>query len=335
MSGTILLAHGGGGQLTDELLEQVVRPRLGNPLLDAQLDSGMIPLPDGTRLALTTDSYVVQPWEFPGGNIGRLAVCGTVNDLAVCGAKVLGLGLSLILAEGLEKAGLERVMDAVAQAAKQANVRIITGDTKVVGRGAADGLYITTCGIGLVPAGVDLSPMNVRQGDVLLINGPIGEHGLAVMMARQMPQMVCPLQSDSAPLNGLMEALLAAAPLTRFARDATRGGVAGLCADLAKASGKRIVLREADVPVTAATRRAAEVLGIDVLEVANEGKLVAVVAAEQAEAALGAMRSQCWGKGAAIIGQVGAAGGICEMVTNMGGRRIVQKPYGEQLPRIC
>ncbi len=334
----IQLAHGGGGQLTDELLASVILPRLGNAVLDELLDSAVLEEPaEAGRPAVTIDSYVVTPWRFPGGDIGRLAVCGTVNDLAVCGAEVLAITLSCILAEGFAQHDFEQVLDSVAEAAREAGVRVVAGDTKVVGRGQADGIYLTTAGLGWIPQGVRWSPREVRPGDVLLVNGPVGEHGLAVMLARELPEVQTALRSDAAPLNGLLRGVLRNVNTSAaFARDATRGGLAGVAADLARQSGYRVVLEEAHIPIRPEAHHAAEMLGLDLLEVANEGKVVLVVRPEAAETALAALRAHPQGREAAIIGYVDqTCSGLCELLTTIGGRRILQKPYGEQLPRIC
>ena len=331
----VMLAHGGGGQLTDELLAGSVLPRLNNELLGELLDSGILPKQSG-RLALTIDGYVVQPVKFPGGDIGRLAVSGTVNDLAVCGARPLGIALSFILAEGLERSVLEEVTDSIAATAREAGVKIITGDTKVVGRGQADGIYITTAGVGVVPTGRKLHPDRVRPGDVVIINGPIADHGLAVMLARELPQVQSVLKSDAAPLNGLIESLLADVKDVAFMRDATRGGLAGVAADLAQRTGLHVSLQESDIPIRKETRHAADMLGLDVLDVANEGKVVIVVRAKAAEKALEVLRRHPLGAESRVIGRIERTrDGVCEIHTSIGGRRIVQKPYGEQLPRIC
>ena len=342
----ILLGHGGGGQLMDQLLEEIVRPQLRNAILDEGLDSGIVDLGSeisdirsqisNPRLALTLDGYVVTPWKFPGGDIGRICICGTVNDLAVCGARPIGIALGFILAEGFETAALRAITASIAVAAKEANVRVVTGDTKVVGRGQADGIYITTAGVGLVESSFNLHPSSVIPGDAILINGFIADHGLAVMLTREMPQIQTPIRSDVAPLNGLIAHVLKSGIDVRFMRDPTRGGLAGLCADLAKRSGRRVVLEEKAIPVRRETRHAAEMLGLDVLEVANEGKVVMVVKGEDAQRALEAMRLHPLGHDAAIIGRIGEkAEAICELLTTAGGSRVVQKPYGEQLPRIC
>lgn len=329
----IMLAHGGGGQLTDELISSLVLPRLGNAVLGDLLDSGILP---GGRLALSIDSYVVQPLQFPGGDIGRLAVCGTVNDLAVCGATPRGIALSLILTEGLEKSVLETVLDSIRLAAEEAGVGVVTGDTKVVGRGQGDGIFITTAGVGEVECPQRLHPDQVSPGDVLLISGAIADHGLAVMLAREMPQVTSVLRSDVAPLNAMIAQLLREVPQVVFMRDPTRGGLACVAADLAARSGWNITLDEAAIPIHEHALHAAEMLGLDPLEVANEGKVVVVVRPEFADAALRTLQSHPLGREARIIGVVeNQKDGLCELRTLIGGRRILQKPYGEQLPRIC
>lgn len=334
--GRIVVAHGGGGQLTDGLIGEVIAPRLANPVLDRMDDAAVLDV-DAGRLAFTTDSFVVHPLEFPGGDIGRLAVCGTVNDLAVCGAAPRWLSLALILEEGLEMTLLERVLDSVAQAACEAGVLVVAGDTKVVARGQADGIYINTTGMGVVRPGVRLGEDQVMPGDVVILSGTIADHGMAVMLQREEQLTIrSELRSDVAPLHGLAAALLDAAPGVRFMRDPTRGGLSGVLDDLARRSGRRVTVDEATIPVRRSTSYAAEVLGIDPLDVANEGKLVAVVAPGQAENALAALRGHGLGRDAAVIGVIGREDdALCEMITDVGGRRILQKPYGEQLPRIC
>lgn len=333
----ILLAHGGGGQLTDELIRRDILPRLGNDVLGELLDAADLPPTGDARVALTIDSYVVTPWRFPGGDIGRLAVSGTVNDLAVCGARPIGLALSLIIAEGFARGDLMTILDSIAAAAKQAGVAVTTGDTKVVGRGQADGIYITTAGVGVIPEGRRLRATRVRPGDVLLINGPIGEHGLAVMLAREMPDVRSVLRSDARPLNGLCERLLnGLGDDVLFMRDATRGGLAGVATDLARESGWRVALDETSIPLRPEANHAAEMLGLDPLDVANEGKVVVVVRPDRAADALAIMQSDPAADQPAMIGEVtGDADGLCELRTAIGGRRVIQKPYGEQLPRIC
>jgi len=333
----IVLAHGGGGQLSDELMAQCVLPQLRSKVLHQLTDSAVFCEQTPGRIAMTIDGYVVTPWRFPGGDVGRLAVCGTVNDLAVCGARPLGLALGLILPEGLPREHLEQVMASIAAASAQAGVEVVTGDTKVVDRQSADGIYITTAGVGLVPLHCQLSPQRVQADDVLIVNGDIGTHGLAVMLAREMPEMQSVLTSDAAPLNGLIDAMLAAGGEdVHFMRDPTRGGLAALAADLASNSGMHVTLRESAIPVKAAARHAADMLGLDPLDIANEGKVVAVVARHAVPRVLAAMRGHPLGQQACVIGTVtDPRDGICELHTAIGGRRIIQKPYGEQLPRIC
>jgi len=332
----VLLAHGGGGQLTEDLLREIVLPRLDNDLIRPLDDSAILPV-EGGDVAFTTDSYVVQPLFFPGGDIGRLAVCGTVNDLAVCGAKPAWLSLGLILEEGLPIDTLARVLDSAAAAAREAGVRVVTGDTKVVARGQADGLYVNTAGLGIVPPGRRLGADRIRPCDAVLLSGTIADHGLSVMLRREGGSVIrSELESDVAPLSGLIDALFEAVPEVRFLRDPTRGGVAGVVADLAGGTGLRLTLDEAAIPVRKETRYAAEMLGLDPLTVANEGKVVAVVPEADADRALEAIRGHPLGRRAAVIGRFGdERDGIVELVTEVGGRRIVTKPYGEDLPRIC
>ncbi|MHC4413677.1 MAG: hydrogenase expression/formation protein HypE [Planctomycetota bacterium] len=332
----IVLAHGGGGQLTDELLADVIRPNFANEWLDELDDSAVLPVESG-HVAFTTDSYVVQPLEFPGGDIGRLAVSGTVNDLAVCGADPAYVSLGLILEEGLELDVLRRVLGSVADTAAEAGVRIVTGDTKVVARGQADGMYINTTGVGRLRPDRRLGMKHVRPGDVVLISGTIADHGLAVMLQREQESVVqSDLQSDTAPLNGLIGGLLDAVPDVVFLRDPTRGGLAGVVSDLAEHTGRHLTIDESMIPVRQETLYAAEMLGLDPLSVANEGKVVVVVREGAKEQALDALRSHPLGLNAAIIGRFEPeADGLCELFTEVGGRRIIQKPYGEELPRIC
>ncbi len=331
----IMLAHGGGGQLTDELINSLVLPRLGNTVLNDLLDSAILENA-GTRLAMTIDGYVVQPLQFPGGDIGRLAVSGTVNDLAVCGAEPIGIALSMIITEGLEKAVLEQILDSIRTTAKEAGVNIVTGDTKVVGRNQGDGLYISTAGIGRMMTVRRLHPDQVQPGDAILLSGSVADHGLAVMLAREMPDVHSVLRSDVAPLNRMIARLLRRVPTVAFMRDPTRGGLASVAADLASRSGWHVTLDENEIPLHPQTLHAAEMLGLDPLEVANEGKVVIVVRPEGAQAALEVLHEDPLGREARIIGKVeNVKDGICEIRTTIGGTRILQKPYGEQLPRIC
>jgi hydrogenase expression/formation protein HypE len=331
----IVLAHGGGGELTQRLLAERVFPKLGNALLDPLTDSAVLDVPAG-RLCLTTDAFVVQPLEFAGGNIGDLAVCGTVNDLAVMGAVPQALSLAMIIEEGLDLAVFDRVIDSIAAAARRAGVVVATGDTKVVERGRGDGLMITTTGVGLVREGVAIDAARIEAGDVIVITGNIADHGLAVMARREGLAFETTLASDVAPLNGLIGAILATGADVKFMRDPTRSGVAGLLADLTEAAALSIEIDEAAVPISAAARHAAELLGIDPLTVANEGKCVLVVPAGDADRVLAACRGHELGSAAAVIGQlINAQPPLVELITRMGGRRIIQRPYGEELPRIC
>ena len=329
----LTLAHGGGGQLSDELLRGLILPALGAPRDEPLLDSATL---DG-GLALTIDSYVVQPWRFPGGDVGRLAVCGTVNDLAMCGAMPVGLALSLIMAEGTPRDDIDTVLRSIRTALDEAGTRVLTGDTKVVARDDADGFYITTAGVGRVHPRAHLAPTHVKPGDRVIVSGNLGEHGLAVMLAREMPELDSTLHTDAAPLNALVDELLDRfGDAIRFMRDPTRGGLSTLAVDLAEASGWRVVLEETALPIDAGVEHAADMLGLDPLEIANEGKLVAVVRGDAADDVLAAMRAHRLGRHAAIIGAIDNVNDArCELHTRIGGRRIVQKPYGEQLPRIC
>ncbi|MGA3065534.1 MAG: hydrogenase expression/formation protein HypE [Tepidisphaeraceae bacterium] len=329
----ITLAHGGGGQLTDDLFVSTILPHLGNRVLNELTDSAI--LPGAYRLAFTIDSYVVQPLKFPGGDIGRLSISGTVNDLAVCGAKPLGIALSLILTEGLDRSLLEDILDSIAATAAEAGVCVVTGDTKVVGRGQGDGIYITTAGVGAAERN-ELHPRDVRPGDCLIVSGTIADHGMAVMLARELPQVQSAVKSDVAPLNKMIRRLLDNVPGVVFLRDPTRGGLAGVATDLAVRTRLHVTLVEKDIPVRPETWHAADMLGIDPLDVANEGKVFVVVRPDEAEHALNTIRADPHGRDAQIIGFVGTdADGVCELRTTIGGSRILQKPYGEQLPRIC
>jgi hydrogenase expression/formation protein HypE len=332
----ILLAHGGGGLLTDTLVREAIHARLANEWLDPLDDSAVLPRPSGD-LAFTTDSYVVQPLSFPGGDIGRLAVSGTVNDLAACGAAPRWLSLGLVLEEGLPTATLLEVLDSAAATAREAGVAVVAGDTKVVARGEADGMYVNTAGIGVFGDGPRPSLGRVRPGDRILLSGPVADHGLAVMLAREaLGAFDSELASDVAPLGGLVAELLRCVPEVAFLRDPTRGGLAGVAADLAAGTGHRVELLEERIPVRKGTRYVAEMLGLDPLTVANEGKMVVVVRPDRAAAALEALRGHPRGREAAEIGTVGGArDGTVVLKTAAGGTRLVQKPYGEELPRIC
>ena len=332
----ITMAHGAGGKATAALIEGVLVPAFASQELDRLADAGSIVV-DGAQLALTTDSFVVKPITFPGGSIGELAVNGTVNDLAMAGARPLALTLSLILEEGLEADVLRAEVDAIARAAREAGVQIIAGDTKVVERGHADQLYICTTGIGRRDPRAELSPDALRPGDVILVSGPIGEHGTAIMLARGEFELGAQISSDTRSLWPAVDRLLGAAgPGLRCLRDATRGGVASVLNELARASGVAMSVREAAVPVHPAVAGAAEILGIDPMHVANEGVFVAAVAAEHAADALKALRAVPGGEAAARIGDVRTEPpGMVLMETAFGGRRVLDQLVGDPLPRIC
>ncbi len=330
----ILLTHGSGGKLAHELVEKSFVKAFDNPLLDKLDDSAVIDF--SGRLAFTTDSYVVSPIFFPGGDIGKLAVCGTVNDLAMCGAKPLYLSLSFIIEEGLPKSELKKIVESVQRAAQEAGVKIVTGDTKVVHRGSADELFINTAGIGIIPDGVDISGSNATPGDKVLLSGPIGDHGIAVLSKREGLSFSTRLESDCAPLNGLVDEMLNASSNIHCLRDPTRGGLATILNELAKQSKVSIRIEEEKVPVRDEVLAACEMLGLDPLYIANEGRLVAVVPAEDADKILKAMRGNHYGKEASLIGEVSAKNpGRVVMSTTIGASRIVDMMVGDPLPRIC
>lgn len=332
---SVVIGHGGGGQLSAELVEHLFVPAFRNDELDELGDAALLPALEG-RLAFSTDSYVVHPLFFPGGSIGDLAVHGTVNDLAMCGARPLYLSAAFILEEGLEMAVLGRIVERMAEAARDAGVRIATGDTKVVERGHGHGCYITTAGVGVVPAGLQIGPDRARPGDVVIVSGTIGDHGMAVMSVREGLQFETAIESDSAPLAGLVAVLLAAAPGVHALRDPTRGGVASALNEIAGRSKVGIVLEERAVPVRPDVQAACELLGLDPIYVANEGKLLAIVAEESAPAALAALRAHPLGAQAAIIGRVtDRHPGMLVAKTGIGGTRVIPMMLGEQLPRIC
>lgn len=332
----ILLAHGSGGELSHELIRDVFVAAFDNAHLAQMGDSAVLPdLPAG-RVALTTDSYVVQPLVFPGGDIGELAVCGTVNDLAVMGAHPLYLTAGFILEEGLPFEMLSRVVASMAATARAAEVQIVTGDTKVVDRGAADGIFINTAGVGVIPPGIDLGAHRLAPGDAILINGTIGDHGMAVMMQREGLTFGSKLESDTAPLNSMIRRLLTALPGTvHWMRDATRGGLATVLNEWAENAEMGIDLQESTIPVREEVRAACEFLGLDPLYAANEGKVVIAVAADKADEALAILRDDPLGQNAARIGQVTEDHGHVVLETPYGARRIVQMLTGAQLPRIC
>jgi len=328
------LAHGSGGKLAHDLIEKVLVKPLSNPLLDRLDDSAVFSC--SGRLAFTTDSYVVNPIFFPGGDIGRLAVCGTVNDLSMVGATPLYLSLAFIIEEGLSLGELERVLVSVQAAAREAQVQIVTGDTKVVNKGSADKLFVNTAGVGVVPEGIDISGSNARPGDKVILSGTIGDHGIAVLSQREGIGFSTRLESDCAPLNGLVAEMMAASRRIHAMRDPTRGGLATTLNEIASQSRVGIRIEEEKVPVCDEVRGACEMLGIDPLYVANEGKLVALMHPEDAEAVLGKMRHHRHGKNAAIIGEVRPDHpGRVVMKTTLGASRIVDMLVGDPLPRIC
>ncbi|WP_236243742.1 hydrogenase expression/formation protein HypE [Streptomyces sp. CC228A] len=329
------MGHGGGGALSAELVEQVFAPAYGNALMSGLGDSAVLE-PGGARLAFSTDSYVVQPLFFPGGSIGDLAVNGTVNDLAMSGARPAWLSAAFVLEEGVELAVVDRVARAMGAAASAAGVVVATGDTKVVESGHGDGVYVTTSGIGIVPDGVDIHPRRARPGDAVIVSGPIGMHGVAVLSVREGLEFGVEIASDTAPLAGLVAAMLEVCPDLHVLRDPTRGGLAASLNEIARASGTGVRLQERAVPVPEAVANACGFLGLDPLYVANEGRLVAFVPRPAADAVLAAMRAHPQGAGAALIGEcVADHPGMVVAATGLGGSRVVDLPLGEQLPRIC
>ena len=339
MDDKILLAHGSGGQTGHRLVSEVFAPHFDNAWLAKLDDAAVLTLPGAgieTRLALTTDSYVVQPIFFPGGDIGKLAICGTVNDLAVMGAHPLYLTAGFIIEEGFPLADLERIVESMAHTAREAGVYIVTGDTKVVEHGSADGVFINTAGVGVIPSGLQLSGTAVQPGDAILLSGSIGDHGMAIMSQREGLRFSSPLQSDCAPLNGLTAAMLAASANIHCMRDPTRGGLASALNEIAGSSGVGIEIDEERIPIRGEVNGVCEMLGLDPLYVANEGKLVAFVAPDDAGAVLAAMRRHPYGSEARIIGHtLDAHPGRVVLRTILSTHRIVNMLTGDQLPRIC
>ena len=332
---TITLDHGSGGEASHKLVQEIFLSRLDNDVLRALDDSAVIPF-YGQRLAFTTDSYVVDPIFFPGGDIGSLSVHGTVNDLSMQGATPLYLTLGMILEEGFPLESLTRIMDSVARAAREAGVQIVAGDTKVVPRGHADKIFINTSGIGLIPDGVEVGSHNARPGDLILINGPIGDHGMAILSKREGLSFKTDLVSDSAPLNSLVSAVLKTSPSIHVLRDPTRGGVATALNEIAHQSHVGIMVFEEALPFSKGVLSASEILGLDPLHVANEGKCLIFASASDAPAVLKAMKRHPLGRGSRIIGEVSAGRpGLVLMKTRIGGTRILSMLSGEQLPRIC
>ncbi len=331
----ILLAHGSGGKLSHDLVKDMFLPSFDNPVLEQLDDRAELDIA-GRKVAFSTDSFVVNPIFFPGGDIGKLAICGTVNDLAMGGARPLFLSTAFIIEEGLPVDELEIIVNSMKKTAVEAGVQIVTGDTKVVEKGAADKVFINTAGIGLVPEGINISGHNARPGDKVIINGFVGDHGIAVMAERQGLKFPDRIISDCAPLNGLVAEMLRVTKDIRVLRDPTRGGVATTMNEIAEQSNVGIVLDEKSIPVRDEVFAACEILGFDPLYVANEGKLLAVVPADQADAVVAAMRQHKYGREACIIGEVVTKHpGKVVLQTSIGGSRIVDMLIGEQLPRIC
>ena len=331
----ILLGHGSGGKLTSDLIEKIILPAFSNATLDRLDDQAILEI-RGARLAFTTDSYVVTPIFFPGGDIGELAVNGTINDLAMGGAKPLFLSLAFILEEGLPIADFQRVVLSVREAARRAGVQVVTGDTKVVGRGSGDKVFITTSGIGLVRDGIEMSSSRVRPGDAILLSGTMGDHGIAILSQREGMSFEEPIESDTAPLHELVETMVNAFPAIHAMRDPTRGGLAATLVEIASRQRLGMEIDETLVPVRDSVRGACEILGIDPFFVANEGKLVAFVPENGADAVLAAMRAHPLGASAVRIGSVVEdRRGMVRVRTAIGGERILDLPFGEVLPRIC
>lgn len=334
-SDQILIGHGSGGRLTAQLVEQLIVPAFRNPALE-RLDDAAVVASDGSRIAFTTDSYVVTPIFFRGGDIGELAVNGTINDLAVSGARPLALSLAFILEEGLPLADLRRVIESAKQAAARAGVPIVTGDTKVVPRGCADRLFINTSGIGAVPRDRQLGAREVRAGDAVVVSGTMGDHGVAILSQRHGLELDGELRSDTAPLHELAALALAAAPHLHAMRDPTRGGLAATLVEIATRQSLGIDVDERAIPICDGVRGACEILGLDPLLVANEGKLVAFVPAAEADALVAALRTHPLGRQAARIGRVTEANaGLVTIATAIGGERLLELPFAELLPRIC
>jgi hydrogenase expression/formation protein HypE len=334
--GQVDMAHGSGGRAMAQLIEELFAKHLGNEYLGQGDDGAVLPHPGEGRLVMATDSHVVSPLFFPGGDIGCLSVHGTINDVAVMGARPLYLAAGFILEEGFKLADLARIVQSMAAAAQAAGVPVVTGDTKVVERGKGDGVFITTTGVGVVPPGRELSGRRARPGDAILVSGTLGDHGMAIMAERESLGFDSPIVSDSAALHGLIDAMLATGADLRVLRDPTRGGLATTLNEIARQSGVGMMLQEKALPVRPAVNAACEFLGLDPLYVANEGKLVAICAEQDAERLLAAMRAHPLGGDAAIVGSVHADDHhFVQMTTAFGGRRIVDWLSGEQLPRIC
>jgi hydrogenase expression/formation protein HypE len=332
---TIIVGHGSGGRLTHQLVQKMIVPAFQNPALKVQHDGAMVSM-GGARIAFSTDSYVVSPIFFPGGNIGDLAVNGTVNDLAMCGAKPRYLSASFIIEEGLPMDDLWKIVCSMRDAADAAGVSLVTGDTKVIDRGKGDKIFINTSGIGLIPDGVNIDPALARPGDSIIVSAPIATHGMAIMSVREGLEFDTPIESDTAPLNSLVEEILRASKSVHVLRDPTRGGVASALNEIAEQSRCGIVLHEASIPISNEVQGACEILGLDPLYVANEGNLLAFVPKADLDQVLEAMRRHLLGRQSAVIGQVVAEHpGLVVLTTRIGASRVVDMLSGEQLPRIC
>jgi hydrogenase expression/formation protein HypE len=332
----IVLGHGSGGKMSHDLITRLFYPPFDNPVLRAGDDAGVVQANNLTRLAISTDSHVVWPLTFPGGDIGRLAVCGTVNDVAMMGARPLYLTAGFILEEGLEVKLLQAIVDSMRLAAQEADVQVVAGDTKVVQKGKADGLYINTTGVGLLEYGAQIGGAQARPGDIVILSGPLGDHGIAVLQARGELGFESGISSDVAPLNHLIAAMLEASQKIHVLRDPTRGGLATTLNEIAAQSQVNILIEETRIPVRPAVMAACEMLGFDPLYVANEGKLIAIVAPEDADSVLAAMQATYRGEQAAVIGEVRREpAGRVLLKTNLGSTRVVDMLAGEMLPRIC
>lgn len=334
----ILLAHGGGGRLTSDLIETMILPKFANEALAQLTDAACLNV-GSEKVCFTTDSFVVKPLIFAGGDIGKLAVCGTVNDLAVSGARPVAISMALIIEEGFDFELLEKILSSAANEAKKAGVAIVTGDTKVVEAGAADGIFINTAGVGALIDSVELSVKRIEAGDKIIVNGNIGDHGMTIMSQREGISFKTPLKSDCACLNGIIGEVLGLGAAIKFMRDPTRGGLAATTNEIANSSGFGVLLDEKAIPVDPTVQAAADMLGFDPLNIANEGKVVIVASADAAEKVVEILRNNPLGKDAAVIGEIIEAdieaGPVVEIKTRIAGTRIVQMPYGRELPRIC
>ncbi|SEF93298.1 hydrogenase expression/formation protein HypE [Parabacteroides chinchillae] len=334
-SDCVLLAHGGGGRMTHQLISRIFYPAFRNPLLEQDHDGCVFPVSAG-RMAYSTDSFVVDPIFFPGGNIGDLAVNGTVNDLACCGAKPLYLTAGFILEEGLKLNDLERIVQSMKKAADRAGIQIVAGDTKVVERGKCDKLFINTSGIGIVPAGIHIAPSQVQEGDVVICSGAIGVHGITILSARESLGFETNLKSDTVSLNNMLSELLTSIEEVHVLRDPTRGGVSGTLNEIAQAANAEIILDETSLPIPEEVRAASDILGLDPLYIANEGLVLIILPEKDAQTALSVMHRFDEGRKATVIGRISSKGkALVRMKTIYGNYRIVDMLSGEQLPRIC